>query len=78
MLSVKQGGFKYHFLVFDMTPPGIEPRSPEPLVNTRWHFTWKPFSIVKGMDNTQEKKGPLKGLRNFLRTGDHSLQLYHF
>ena len=33
-LSVKQGGIKYRFWVFDMTRPGIEPRSPRPLVNT--------------------------------------------
>ena len=32
MLSVRQGGIKYHFLC--MTRPGIEPRSPGPLVNT--------------------------------------------
>ena len=35
MLSVKQGGIKYHFfLVFCMTWPGIEPQPPEPLANT--------------------------------------------
>ena len=34
MLSVKQGGIKYHFLSFGMTRPGIEPRSPGPLANT--------------------------------------------
>ena len=34
MLSVKQGGINYHFLVFGMTRPGIEPRSPRPLANT--------------------------------------------
>ena len=34
MLSVKQGGIKYHFWVFGMTRPGIEPRSPGPLANT--------------------------------------------
>ena len=33
MLSVKQGGIKYHFKVFGRTRPGIEPRSPGPLVN---------------------------------------------
>ena len=33
MLSVKQGGMKYHFRVFGMTPPGIELRSPGPLAN---------------------------------------------
>ena len=35
MLSSKQGGIKYHFWVFGMTLPGIEPRSRGPLVNTR-------------------------------------------
>ena len=34
MLSVKQGGIKYHFLIFGMTRPGIEPRSPGPLAKT--------------------------------------------
>ena len=34
MLSVKQGGIKYHFWVFGITRPGIEPRSPEPLAST--------------------------------------------
>ena len=33
MQSVKQGGIKYHFGVFGMTQPGIEPRSPGPLAN---------------------------------------------
>ena len=34
LLSIKQGGIKYHFNVFSMTRPGIEPRSPRPLANT--------------------------------------------
>ena len=35
MLSVKQGGIKYHYLFFfGMTRAGIEPQSPGPLVNT--------------------------------------------
>ena len=34
MLSVKQRGIKYHFWVFGMTRPGIEPKSPGPLTNT--------------------------------------------
>ena len=34
VLTVKQGSIKYHFWVFGMTQPGIEPRSPRPLVNT--------------------------------------------
>ena len=33
MLSVKQGGIKYHFWVFRMTRPGIETWSPGPLAN---------------------------------------------
>ena len=34
MLSDKQGGIKYHFWVFGMIQPGIEPKFPGPLVNT--------------------------------------------
>ena len=34
MLSVKQGGIKYHFWVFDRTRPGIERQSNGPLANT--------------------------------------------
>ena len=34
MLSVKQGGVKYHSWVFGMTRAGIESRSPGALVNT--------------------------------------------
>ena len=34
MLSIKQGGIKYHLWDFDLTQPGIEPPSPRPLVNT--------------------------------------------
>ena len=34
MLSVKQDGITYHFLVFDMTPPGIILQSRGPLTNT--------------------------------------------
>ena len=34
MLSVKQVGIKYSFLVFGITRPRIEPLSPGPLVNT--------------------------------------------
>ena len=43
MLSVKQGGIKYHFWVFGMTRPGIEPRSPGPLANT---LTARPMSGI--------------------------------
>ena len=34
MLSAKQGGIKYHFWVFGMTRPGIEPWYPRPLAKT--------------------------------------------
>ena len=34
MLSVKQGHTKYHFCVFGIIRPGIEPWSPGPLANT--------------------------------------------
>ena len=34
VLSVKQGGIKYHFWVFGITLPGIELQSPGPLANT--------------------------------------------
>ena len=33
MVITKQGDIKYHFWVFDMTQPGIEPRFPGPLAN---------------------------------------------
>ena len=34
LLCVKQEGIKYHFKVFGMTRPGIEPSSPGPLANS--------------------------------------------
>ena len=34
MLCVKQCDIKYHFWVFGLTRPGIEPQSPGPLANT--------------------------------------------
>ena len=34
LLSVQQGGIKYHFKVFGMKQSGIELRSPGPLANT--------------------------------------------
>ena len=41
-MSVKQGGIKYHFWVFGMTRPGIEPRSLGPLANT---LTARPMCV---------------------------------
>ena len=56
MLRVKQGGIKYHFWVFGITRPGIEPWSPGPLANallfmymarsaSNWHKRNIRFSI---------------------------------
>ena len=46
MLSVNKDGIQYHFGVFGMTRPGIEPRSPGSLTNT---LTIMPMD---GLDNT--------------------------
>ena len=42
MLSVKQGGIKYHFFIFNMTQPGIDLRSSGPLANS---LTVMPMSL---------------------------------
>ena len=42
MLSVKQGGIKYHFL----TRPEIEPQSPRPLANTLPPSQWTGMYLV--------------------------------
>ena len=44
LLIVKQGGIKYHFKVFGMTWPRIEPKSPGPLANM---LPTMPVVIVK-------------------------------
>ena len=55
LLSVKQGGIKYHFWVFGMTLPGIEPVSPGSLANTllikknTWYSTIKKTRVYKKM-----------------------------
>ena len=46
MLSVKQGGIKYHFLSLWYDSTGIEPRSPGPLANT---LTARPMSGMSGI-----------------------------
>ena len=45
MLSVKQGGIKYYFWVFSMTPPETEPRLPGPFANTL------PTNQIKTLDS---------------------------
>ena len=47
MLSVKQGGIKYHFWVFGMTPPGSEAKSPWPLANTLFYIIIKDYNSYK-------------------------------
>ena len=47
MLSVKQGGIKYHFWVFGITRPGIEPRSPGPLANTLTIMPMSGITLLK-------------------------------
>ena len=42
LLSVKEGGIKYHFKVFGMTQPGIEPRSPGPIGEHSTHYANEP------------------------------------
>ena len=49
MLSVTQGGIKYHFWVFSMTLPGIGPRSPGPLSNTLLIRPMTHFSMFRGI-----------------------------
>ena len=44
VLSAKQGGIKYHFWVFGMTPPGIEPRSTRLLANA---LTIMPINVYE-------------------------------
>ena len=47
MLKVKQGGIKYYFWVFGMTPPGIEFWSPRPLANTLTIMPMARFKLFK-------------------------------
>ena len=61
-LSAKQRGMKYHFWVFGMTRPGIEPRPPGPLANT--------LTIMPIISNLSEIS--LKHLR-FCPNHDHNL-----
>ena len=53
MLSVKQRGIKYHFLIFSMTRPVIDHQSPGPLVNTL-------TIIPMGRENIQQEKYPTR------------------
>ena len=70
MLSVKQGGIKYHFGVFGMTQPGIEFRSAGPLTNTllirpivrlkenirKWKIE-KYLDLARGLKKAEEHEG---------------------
>ena len=64
MLSVKQGGNKYHFLkVFRMIRPGIEPRSPRPLANS----TKQPYQDSFGVWEIGTYIHKLRGGLNLLK-----------
>ena len=45
MLSVNHGSTKYHFCVFSMTRPRIEPKSPEPLAKVGRVFANSPGDL---------------------------------
>ena len=47
MLSVKQGGIKYHFWAFGMTRPGIEPWSSGLLVNSLLNWKMVIFKFIQ-------------------------------
>ena len=57
MLTVKQGGIKYHFLSLGMTRLGIEPRSPRPLANILLYLCYLDEDWVAGKQT---------GLLNFI------------
>ena len=63
MLSVKQGGIKYHFWVFGMIWPGIEPRSPGPLANT---LTIMPMSGIIECTRPKNSKEETTKIRTLL------------
>ena len=50
MLSVNQGGIEYIFWVFDMSRPGIEPRSPGPLAKSTIKLA-KNRAFFRGTEN---------------------------
>ena len=57
MLSFRQEDFKYHFWVFGMTRPGIEPQSPRPLANTLLAMELKHLKIqTKTVELIEYKK----------------------
>ena len=45
MMNVKQSRIKYHFWVFGMTRPGIEPWSPRPLAKWYRYISWSEYII---------------------------------
>ena len=52
MVSVKQECIKYHFWVFGMTQPGMEPRSPGPLMNTLPPRSYIYIELIETADQT--------------------------
>ena len=52
ILSVKQGDIEYHFWVFGMIQPGIELRSPGPLVHTLTNMPMGQLRVLVLCENT--------------------------
>ena len=76
MLSVKQGNIKYHFLVFSITRPGIESRSPAPLTNTLPTMPLGRFRYIFIHLKERETKN---GYRHLMRcNGSQAKQINHY
>ena len=54
MLSLKQGGIKYHFWVLGVTQPVIEPRYPRPLGNIQLIMPSNPAELARQAFNKFE------------------------
>ena len=69
MLSVKQGGIKYHFWVFGMTWPGIEIRSSWPLASIYTRKQKLEEKQMYGYFKQQKSEISLEKTRTWLRKG---------
>ena len=70
-LDAKSGGIEYHFRVFGMIRPGIEPRSPGPLVNTLLirpgHFSYDPQLVIVDHRMTESTDESLVSVTKILK-----------
>ena len=87
MPSAKLGGIKYHFWVFGMTQPGIEPRFPMPLTKNNF---WMCLHVMKlipcsyiliincwNENNEKTKKKPATKLHNWSRINYISFMIFN-